>query len=380
MYSLWDTNGKSAPVVMRSDTLQLTPMAGNSAPILTDIGPQSVDENTNLNFIVTATDPDGTTPSLTAGPLPTGASFINHGDGTATFDWTPSFDQAGLYSITFTAVDDSAAVDSEAVEITVAHVNRPPVLDPIDDYTVPEGDTLVVPVSSTDPDGSIPVLSASSLPPNATFTDHSDGTGEIFFAPDYDQAGTYNVSILATDGIDTDSTSLVIIVQNTNRPPVLDPVGSHSGAVDSALTITVSAHDADGTTPALTADSLPTGASFTDHGDGTGTFSWTPTLDQVGQHQVLFAASDGEASDSELVAIDVVETQVYVCGDANGDGDVNVGDGVFIINYVFKGGPAPDPLCAADPNGDGTPNVGDAVYIIGYVFKGGPAPVEPCCP
>ncbi len=35
----------------------------------------------------------------------------------------------------------------------------------------------------------------------------------------------------------------------------------------------------------------------------------------------------------------------YVCGDANGDGLLNVSDAVFIINHVFIGGPAPDPGC-----------------------------------
>jgi len=64
----------------------------------------------------------------------------------------------------------------------------------------------------------------------------------------------------------------------------------------------------------------------------------------------------------------------YLCGDANSDGGVNVGDGVYIINFVFKSGPAPDPLEAGDVNGDGNCNVGDAVYLIAYVFNGGPAP------
>ena len=68
-----------------------------------------------------------------------------------------------------------------------------------------------------------------------------------------------------------------------------------------------------------------------------------------------------------------------ICGDANGDETVNVGDAVYLINYVFKGGPAPDPVCSGDANGDGDVNVGDAVYLINYVFKGGPAPVEDCC-
>ncbi|MEE9443419.1 MAG: FG-GAP-like repeat-containing protein [candidate division Zixibacteria bacterium] len=64
------------------------------------------------------------------------------------------------------------------------------------------------------------------------------------------------------------------------------------------------------------------------------------------------------------------------CGDANGDGDVNVGDAVYIINTVFKGGPAPYPIEAGDANSDGACNVGDAVYLINHVFKGGPGPCE----
>jgi N-acetylneuraminic acid mutarotase len=69
----------------------------------------------------------------------------------------------------------------------------------------------------------------------------------------------------------------------------------------------------------------------------------------------------------------------YVCGDANGDRTVNVGDAVCLINFVFKGGAAPVPLCAGNANGDGDVNVGDAVYLINHVFKGGPAPSVNCC-
>ncbi len=68
-----------------------------------------------------------------------------------------------------------------------------------------------------------------------------------------------------------------------------------------------------------------------------------------------------------------------VCGDANGDREPNVGDAVYMINFVFKSGPAPDPLCSGDANGDGESNVGDAVYLINFVFKSGPPPVETCC-
>ncbi len=66
----------------------------------------------------------------------------------------------------------------------------------------------------------------------------------------------------------------------------------------------------------------------------------------------------------------------YVCGDASGDGTVDVGDAVFLINYIFKSGAAPDPIEAGDANCDNQVNVGDAVYLIQHIFNSGP---QPCC-
>jgi hypothetical protein len=69
--------------------------------------------------------------------------------------------------------------------------------------------------------------------------------------------------------------------------------------------------------------------------------------------------------------------KTYVCGDANGDGNINIGDAVYVSEYIFHSGPPPDPLEAGDANCDGSINVGDVVYIHNYVFCGGP---PPCCP
>ena len=72
------------------------------------------------------------------------------------------------------------------------------------------------------------------------------------------------------------------------------------------------------------------------------------------------------------------EFWTWVLGDANGDRTVNVGDAVYLVNYVFRGGPAPYVLKAGDVNGDCAVNIGDAVYLISYVFRGGPAPKVGC--
>ncbi len=71
------------------------------------------------------------------------------------------------------------------------------------------------------------------------------------------------------------------------------------------------------------------------------------------------------------------ENQGMLCGDADGEGHVNISDAVYIINYVFAGGSAPDPLEAGDVNCDEAVNVSDAVYIINYIFVSGNRPCDP---
>ncbi len=65
-------------------------------------------------------------------------------------------------------------------------------------------------------------------------------------------------------------------------------------------------------------------------------------------------------------------------GDVNSDGTIDLGDAVFLMNYLFKGGPWPEPLAAGDVNGDCEVDVGDVVYLLNYLFKGGSSPVAGC--
>ncbi len=66
------------------------------------------------------------------------------------------------------------------------------------------------------------------------------------------------------------------------------------------------------------------------------------------------------------------------CGDANSDGGIDISDAVFLIAYIFSGGPAPNPLNYGDANCDAAIDISDAVYLISYIFAGGPAPCASC--
>jgi hypothetical protein len=132
---------------------------------------------------------------------------------------------------------------------------------------------------------------------------------------------------------------------------------------------------ADGGTPPYTWDvtsgTLPNGMTLD---ASTGEISGVAT--ESGLFYFTVRATDASAEPlTDVQPLDI--TLGITCGDANTDGQANVADAVYMINFVFKEGPAPAIHDAADANADGDLNVADAVYLINYVFKAGPAPLCP---
>jgi len=67
----------------------------------------------------------------------------------------------------------------------------------------------------------------------------------------------------------------------------------------------------------------------------------------------------------------------FVRADTNADGFLDLSDGIWILNYLFQGGPIFDCLGANDANGDGAIDTGDAIFVVLYYFGGGEAPPAP---
>ncbi len=81
-------------------------------------------------------------------------------------------------------------------------------------------------------------------------------------------------------------------------------------------------------------------------------------------------------TDTDMDGIgDDCDTSGCACipGDADGNGIITISDAVFVINYIFGGGPTP---CNGDANCDCIITISDAVFLINYIFGGGPAPCD----
>ena len=89
----------------------------------------------------------------------------------------------------------------------------------------------------------------------------------------------------------------------------------------------------------------------------------------VDEDNLKIETNDSNNADSLSIAFGMVAR-----GDANADQIIDVGDVVYLINYLFKGGATPYPLCSGDCNCDVVVDVGDVVYLINYLFKNGPVP------
>ncbi len=105
--------------------------------------------------------------------------------------------------------------------------------------------------------------------------------------------------------------------------------------------------------------------NLTVRGDGVG--------QSLGRHygEIIF---NGDTSPNTPFTVPVI-LWVYTLGDANGDGMVNITDAVYIMNYIFGGGPAPVPFAfVGDADCNLRTDISDVVRLVSWIFGGGPAP------
>ena len=104
--------------------------------------------------------------------------------------------------------------------------------------------------------------------------------------------------------------------------------------------------------------------------------NWTPM--QV-REATMMTASRADYPDNnygwgipDILA--AIQYMFYYTGDVTNDGQIDIADVVYLLNYLYVGGPAPEPLYLGDVNCDESLDGGDVVYLINYLFEGGPQP------
>ncbi len=96
--------------------------------------------------------------------------------------------------------------------VTATFTNLSPVLGPIGDQVITSGLTLSFTTSASDPEGIIPSLGASNLPVGASFIDNGGGTALFSWKTGFKDIGDHSVTIIASDGVLTDTETITITV------------------------------------------------------------------------------------------------------------------------------------------------------------------------
>ena len=295
---LFTVNDDGLPVKADMETITIAVGDINLPPQFDALASQNSGEGVELSFNVQATDPDGNTITLTVSNSPSGAVFTDNGNGNGTFTWVPDFVQAGNYTVMFTATNDGEPMQSDTLDvtITIGDVNQPPVLSMIGNRVVVENELLEIILTGSDPDGDNLSYSASNLPTGAAFNDNGDGTATFSWMPNFDQAGNYpNVLFTVTDNgvpAQSDSESITFTVGDGNRPPVFIPIGNGTATEGQLFEFFMIAFDPEGNPLSYTISNTPAGATFTDNGNNTATFSWVPDFGQAGSYLVTFTVND----------------------------------------------------------------------------------------
>jgi hypothetical protein len=189
-------------VISKSDGVirrMTAPQIPNAPPVLDSIPPQEIPEGSELRVTNSVMDDGQLTFSLGTN-APAGAT-INPTNGI--FSWTPTEDQGpATNSISIIVTDDGTPSLSatQAFSVVVMETNSAPVLNPIDDLIVHEGETVIFHVSATDtdlPTNNLAFEIDAEAPVSASINTNS---GLFIWSPGPESIGTINpITVRATD-------------------------------------------------------------------------------------------------------------------------------------------------------------------------------------
>ena len=227
-------------------------------------------------------------------------------DAAGALAWTPSEAQGpGAYPVEV-SVSDGDLADTDTFTITVAEVNRPPVIDPIADVTLGIAEALDADADATDPDLPANGLAFSlvTAPAGATI---DPASGAIAWAGGV--PGSHPFTVRVTDdgspALSAETSFTVTVTEAPNGPPVLDDQADATIDEQAPYGRTLTGSDPDGDALTFALVSGPAGLTV----DAAGAVAWDdrPRPRARGAYPVEVSVSDGDLADTDTFTITVAE-------------------------------------------------------------------------
>jgi len=268
----------------------------NNAPGFTSLNSHTFTVGTPGTFTVTTVGNPTPAITVTAGAPPSGVSFTDNGNGTATLTGTPAPNTGGSYPLTLKAHN---GVGTDATQNFTLTVDQAPTITSLSSTTFTESVfssftvmTSGFPTSVALNDG------AATLPSGVNFTDNGNGTATLSGTP---AAGTstgspYSFTITGNNGVAPNATQNFTLTVNT--APGFSSSNTTTFAVGTLGSFTVTGSGNPKPTLTKTAGTLPTGVTLNDNGNGTATLGGTPAANTGGSYSFTITAHNGVGTDA----------------------------------------------------------------------------------
>jgi hypothetical protein len=250
-------------------------------------------------FTVTTTGVPNSTLSDGGATLPSGVTFTDNGNGTATIAGIPGVSSGGTYPFTITATN---GVDPAATQPFILTVNQAPGITSSAGTTFTVGQAGTFTVTSTGWPNST-LSEPRNLPKGVRFTGHRDGTATLAGTPARGTGGVYLLRIIATNGVKpgASQTFTLIVLQR----PQITSADHATCTVGKACAFTVTSTGVP--IPNLSElGKLPSRVRFKDNGNGTAALSGTPASNTGGTYKIAIIARNGASPDIQHFTLTVV--------------------------------------------------------------------------
>ncbi|WP_415882126.1 Ig-like domain-containing protein [Neptuniibacter sp. QD34_54] len=276
--------------------------SANNPPVITSEPSLSAEVDKAYSYDVTAVDIDGDSISFILEDAPNGMSLSGN-----QVSWVPSSIQENqVHTVVVRAVDARGAASIQSFGIAVnavAESNTFPEIVSIPQSPAFIGETYTYEVIARDVDGDSLTYSLESPPTGMTLSD----TGLLQWQPVEEQLGDHAIVIAVSDGksIVTQSYTLAVVDANAanNNYPVITNLPHTAGTADYIYQHQMTAEDADNDPLTFGLASGPEGMSVT----ADGLVVWTPTIDQVGSHDVTLSVTDGKGYTHQSYSLTITD-------------------------------------------------------------------------
>ncbi len=342
-------------------TVSITVRPADDPPIASD-SIHTTPEDTVLNGMLVAMDPDGDSITYMKVLGPTHGAVTVNMDGT--FTYTPNANYSGPDSFTFQASDGAELSNVATVTIDVTPVNDTPTANN-QDIVLEEDSVHNGMLTASDIDGDPLTYLLVSQATHGTAVVNVNGS--FTYTPNANTNGMDSFTFKVHDGLTDSNTATVSITVNPlSDPPIADPKMVSTNE-DTPVTDQLTGMDPDGMP--VTFEKLTNPANGTVTVNSNGQFTYTPNTNYHGTDSFTFRVSDGQdVSSPATVTIEVLSVNdapvandqtVTVAKDGSKEITLTASDADGdTLSYTVTSGPMNGMLFGTAPNLTYAPNAG----------------------